>query len=150
MRRLRVLALAAATGRIGHVLLVGERLLDWGLSRRAAKGPELAAHHAQKLIDDLKPDVVVTENFAKTSTKGSKTRSLIDAIGRVAERAKLLDTKVTRPQEFHNKYEEAEHLGVLFPEISAWVPKPRRLWEPEPRTTVLFEALALACVVVEK
>lgn len=149
MKRLRVLAIAAATGRIGHVLVIGERLLDWGLSRMASTSPELAAKHAEKLIADLAPDVVVTEDIPKTSTKGSRTRQLIDAITRVAERAKLLSMRVQHTHDFPNKYEEAAHLATRFPEITAWVPKKRRLWDSEPRNTVLFEALSLACVVIE-
>ena len=149
MKRLRVLAIAAATGRIGYVLLIGERLLDWGLSRKASKSPELAARHAQKLIDDLKPDVVVTEDISKSSTKGSKTRMLIDAIAHVAANANLLDVRATHSQEHANKYEEAAHLAIRFPEIAAWVPKKRRLWDPEPRATVLFLALSLAVVVMD-
>ncbi len=148
MKRLKVLAIAAATGRIGYVFLVGGRLLDWGLSRKASKSPELAAAHTQKLIDTLKPDVIITEDIPKSSTKGSKTRRLVEAIAFVAGKAKLLDVRAKRLQEFANKYEEATHLAVRFPEIAAWVPKKRRLWDSEPRQTVLFDALALSIYVL--
>lgn len=149
MKRLRVLAIAAATGRVGHALLIGGRLLDWGLSRKASKSPELAAEHAEKLIADLKPDVVVTEDIPKSSVKGSRTRVLIEAMAGVAANANLLDVRFTHIQEYANKYEEAAHLATRFPEIASWVPKKRRLWDPEPRATVLFEALALAVNAVE-
>ena len=127
MKRLRVLAIAAATGRFGHVLVMGERLLDWGLSRKASKSPELAATHAQKLIDAIAPDVLVTEDIPKSSTKGAKTRQLIDVVSRLAGTATLLDIRAKRPHHFNNKYEEAAHLASRFPEIAAWVPKKRRL-----------------------
>ena len=144
MKRLRVLAFAVATGRIGHVLVIGERLWIGDLSKRASKNTELAALHAHRLINELKPDVVVTEQLPKYSTKGSKTRALIETIANIAAKANLLDIRVVRPHDFPNKYAEAQYLGTKFPEIAAWVPKPRRLWEPEPRVTVVFEALALA------
>lgn len=150
MKRLRVLAMAAATGRIGHVLLAGEKLLDWGLSRKASKSPALAVTHTQKLIGKLKPDVVVTEDIPKTSTKSPKTRKLIQVVSRVAERAILLDIRMKASRSFPNKYEEAAHLSTRFPEITAWVPKKRRLWEPEPRNTILFEALSLGCAAIEE
>jgi hypothetical protein len=143
MKHLRVLSFAAATGRIGHVLVWGEKLLDWGLSRKASLTPALAAQHAEKLIRILRPDVVVTEDVPKTSSKSSKTRAIIEAVARVAERARLLDVR-TRPQLFPNKYAEADHLAEQFPELKPWKPKRRMLWDSEPRTTVLFEALALA------
>lgn len=150
MKLLRVLAIAAATGRIGHAVIVGEKLLDWGLSRKASRSPELAAVYAQKLIDVLHPDVVVTEDILRTSTKSSKTRHMINAIARVAEQAPLLDIRMKRSRDFPNKYEKAAHLATRFPEIAAWVPRSRRIWEPEPRNTILFEALSLACMAMEK
>jgi len=143
MKRLRVLAFAVATGRIGHVLVIGERLMDWGLSKRASQNTELAALHAHRLNNELKPDVVVTEQVPKYSTKGVKTRALIEAIAAIAAKANLLDIRVHRPHDFPNKYAEAQYLGTKFPEIAAWVPRPRRLWEPEPRVTVVFEALRI-------
>ena len=149
MRRLKILAIAVATGRIGYVYLIGDTLKDWGLSRKASKSPALAARQTEKWIDEFSPDVVVTEHVPKTSTKSSKTRAIIEAIQSVAAKAQLLDVCVARIQKFKNKYEEAAHLAERFPDITLWVPKPRRIWEPEPRTTVLFEALALAAVVME-
>ena len=149
MKRLKVLAIAVATGRIGYVYLIGDRLRDWGLSRKASNNPTLAAAQTEKWIADLNPDIVVTEKVPETSTKSFKTRSLIEAIRRVATNANLLDVCVSRASIFENKYEEAKHLGERFPEISAWVPKPRRIWEPEPKNTVLFEALGFATFVID-
>jgi tRNA U34 5-methylaminomethyl-2-thiouridine-forming methyltransferase MnmC len=146
----RVLAIAVATGRIGYVYLIGDRLKDWGLSRKASKTPALAAAQTERWITELEPDVVVTEIIPKTSTKSFKTRALITAIQTAAAKATLLDVHLPRIQKHKNKYEEATHLAERYPELSLWVPKPRRIWEPEPRTTVLFEALALAITVLEE
>lgn len=147
--RLRVLAIAAATGRIGYVYLIGGKLRDWSLSRKASKSPKLAAEQAVVWIKTLRPDVVVVEKISRTLTKGQKTKWLIEAIATVANNANVLDIAVTRISEFKNKYEEAAALGERFPEIKAWVPRKRRIWEPEPRNTTLFEALALATAVVD-
>ena len=149
MRRLRVLAIAVATGRIGYVFLVGDQLKDWGLSRKASRNPKLAAVQANKWITNLRPDIVVTEKVPPHSTKSAKTRSLIEAIQFVTAKANVLDMFVHHTSAFRNKYEEAKHLGERFPEIAAWVPRARRIWEPEPKNTVLFEALALASVVTD-
>ena len=151
MQRLnKVLSIAVATGRIGYVNLIGDKLKDWGLSRKASKTPALAAAQAEQWIAYLAPDVIVTEIVPKTSTKSVKTRALIEAIQNVAAKAKLLDVHVPRIQLHKNKYEEAEQLAERYPELSLWVPKPRRIWEPEPRATVLFEALALAASLLEE
>ena len=144
------MAIAVATGRIGYVYLISDRLRDWGLSRKASINPTLAAAQTEKWIVDLNPDVLVTEKVSKISTKSFKTRSLIESVQRVAANANLLDVSVVRANIFKNKYEEAKHLGERFPEISAWVPRARRIWEPEPKNTVLFEALGLAVSVLDE
>jgi hypothetical protein len=53
MATLRVLAFAAASGRVGSVLLVGDRLLDWQISDKAAESGMEAATYVQRLINDL-------------------------------------------------------------------------------------------------
>jgi hypothetical protein len=145
----RVLAIAAATGRIGYVFFVGGELRDWKLSKKAAKNSELARAYADSWIETLHPHVVVTEDIQKHSSKGHKTRDLITAISDTAAEKDLLDVKVPRSSAFANKYEEAEALGEQFPEIAAWVPKKPPIWETEPHNTVYFEALALALQVME-
>ncbi|WP_075995554.1 hypothetical protein [Salaquimonas pukyongi] len=148
MARLKVLAIAVATGKIGYVYLIGEKLKDWGLSRKASVSTEQAAGYAQRLINDLKPDVLVTEKVQAESSKSAKTRSLIAAIERIGEHNYLLDVSVERVKRFKNKYDEAVALAERFPELLPWVPKPRRIWEPEPRNTIYFEALGLALLAI--
>jgi hypothetical protein len=149
MKQFRILAIAVATGRIGYVFLHAGKLKDWGLSRRASRGTKEAATQARAWITLLEPDVVVTERVAKTSTKSIKTRALIEVITRVAEDMKMQFVEVPRFQSFKNKYAEATALAERFPELTLWLPKLRRLWDPEPRSTVLFEALALSLVIVD-
>ena len=144
MAKLKILAIAVATGRIGYVFLKGKKLRDWGLSRKASKAPELAARQAQTWINELKPDVVVTEKIEAGSRKGRKSKELIAAIARAAAHNYLLDVSVRRLRAFKDKYTEAKALAAEFPELVPWLPKKRRIWEPEPRNTVYFEALVLA------
>jgi hypothetical protein len=146
--RLRVLAIAVASGRVGCVFFVSGKIRDWRLSKKAAKNVELSEKQATKWIDKFRPDVVVTEDVSKQSTKSTKTRSLISTISGVADRRKLLDVKVPQAGTSKNKYEEAKALGKRFPEIAAWVPKKPQIWEPEPRNTVYFEAIGLALQIM--
>lgn len=145
--RLKVLAIAVATGRIGYVFMIGGELRDWGISRKASKSPDLAAKQAKSWIAHLKPDVVVTEKTDDSSRKGEKTKLLINAITNVTAEAFLLDVAVTRIKLFKDKYTEANALAEQFPELKAWVPKKPRIWEAEPRNTTYFEALSLALQV---
>lgn len=146
---LRLLAIAVTHSRIGYVFHSGGHLADWHISERATKSAEKAAAWVQRLIDDLRPDVVVTEKPELAKKKGAKTKVLIEVIARVAANNEVLDVSVARSQEFANKYEEAAALAVQYPELRAWVPQKRRFFDNEPRTTVLFEALALARMILD-
>lgn len=144
MAALRVLAFAAATGRVGAVFLVGDRLIDWQMSSKAAEDSAEAAAFAQSLINDLKPDVVVTEELETAEHKGKRTLGLIAAIARTAEYNELLEVSVPHGHRYPNKYAEADALVRLYPELAPWKPIRRRFYDNEPRNTVIFEALALA------
>lgn len=150
MVALRVLAVAAATGRVACVFFVGDRLRDWRVSEKAAKSPENAAGMVQSWINELQPGVVVTEACSAQSTKGAKTQSLIAAVGRTAAQNYLLDVCVTPAREHKNKYDEAQALAERYPELAPWVPKPRRFFDKEPRNIVLFEAVSLALSVLQR
>ena len=143
----RILAVAVASGRVGYVLLVGEKLKDWHVSYTAPKSPTTAAELAQKWINQLEPDVVVTEKAEGAAKKGRKTKAIIGAIARTAEHNYVLDVSVVRAHDYANKYEEAAALAAQYPAIQAWLPKKRRFFDNEPRNTVLFEALSFANTV---
>lgn len=149
MTRLRVLAIAAGTGRIGYVFLIGGTLKRWEISVKASKSPELTAVKTTQWIDALKPDVVITEKLDRYSRKGELTKQLITAIATVAKGNYLNDIHVPRVQKFANKYEEATDLANRFPDILPWMPKRPRIWESEPRNMIYFEALALALAVID-
>jgi len=126
------------------VLVVDGTLTYWQLSVKAAENPAEAATYAQHLINDVWPEVVVTEAPDAARHKGAKSLALIAAMADVAENCDLLDVQVPRVQRFPNKYAEMDALAQRYPELAPWKPRKRRFYEAEPRNTVLFEALALA------
>lgn len=140
----RILAVAAASGRVGYAFLVGDKLKDWHVSYTAAKSPHKAAEVAQKWINRLEPDVVVTEKAEEAARKGKRTKAIIGAVARTAAHNYVLDVSVARVQDYANKYEEAAALAKQYPAIMPWLPKKRRFFDNEPRNTVLFEALSFA------
>ena len=147
--RLRLLAIAVAYGRVGYVFLIRDELKDWHMSKKASLSPKVARAKAAQWIAYLEPNVVVTENVGMASRKSPKTIRRIHAIARIAKAADLVDVIVIRRQEFKNKYEEADHLIQRFPQLKAWRPKKRKMWMPEPRNTIYFEALSIALTAKE-
>lgn len=144
---LRVLAVAAATGRVGMALLVGWELKLWDCSSVAADSPESAAWAIKSWIESCDAKIAITEAVTKSSRKGDKTKALIAAMHRQALDDGLLTIAVVRPRNHKNKYIEAEELILKYPELRHRQPKREKIYHTEPRSTVIFEALALAGVV---
>ncbi len=149
MARLRVLAIAVATGRVGYVFFHGKQLTDWKMSRKANRSADAARSYAEQLIAYFRPDVVVTEKVANHSRKGTHAKDITAAIGCVATRAEPLDVQVPRVQSFQNKYEEARAFAERFPALKSRIPKRPRIWQSEPYSTIYFEALALALYIID-
>lgn len=149
MNEVRMLAITVASGRIGYVFLIGGRLEGWGMSRAGAASGEAAEAVTRRWIAKLRPIVVITEDMRGRSRKGQKTRDLIAAVAQAARESEVLDVAVCHRHEFENKYLEAKAMAQQFPELCPWVPKPRRIWDSEPRAMVYFEALALAVEVLK-
>lgn len=150
MATLKVLAFAAASGRIASVVIDGDTLIDWRLSVKAAETAKDASAYGARLIKEFAPDAVVTEDVFAATHKGSKSRALITALAETAEEAGVLSVSLPREQRYANKYAEAEALVTKFPELRPWQPATRVFYDSEPRNTVLFEALALALQLMNK
>lgn len=145
---LRLLAFAVASGRASYVFFIGGEPKDWKITNRATASAKRLSLWADAAIKRLRPDVVVTEKPEDAKKKGEHTKELVAAIATVAANHELLDVSVPRTQDYANKYEEAAVLGSLYPDLAPWVPKKRRFFDNEPRNTVLFEAVALALVIL--
>lgn len=145
MAAVRILSIAVASGRAGYVFLQGSQLLDWGIAVKATKTGSEMMGFVQELINELKPDVVVTEKLTKACRKGKRAKELIGSIAALASHNMVLDVAVERPRTFPSKYEEAQHLARMHPEVAGYLPKrKRRLFDFEPRGMVIFEAIAMA------
>lgn len=146
----RLLSIAAASRRVGHVFFIGGRLIYWGGSDMAIRSPEYAARTTRKWIGKFRPQIVVTEKIEAGSRKGENTIKVIGAIAKVAADAPLSDIAVPRIRHFESKYEEAKAIAKRYPAIAHLLPKKRpALWESEPRQMIFFEATALALGIVQ-
>ncbi|MEM7667906.1 MAG: hypothetical protein AAF317_02000 [Pseudomonadota bacterium] len=149
MAMLRVLSIAVASGRAGYVLLEGRQLLDWGIAIKATKTGTDFVGFVQELINTLKPDVVVTEATNERSRKGDRVKALIRSIAELASHNEVLDVSVERPRAFPSKYDEAADIVTRHPDIRGYLPdRKRRVFDFEPRSMILFEAIAFAEAVL--
>ena len=148
MAALRLLSVAVASGRIAYVYLIGNRLMDWRISDRASASEDEAAKAASRWIETLLPDIVVTEDVLGARKKGTQSKRIIESIAEVASRSKVLDVCIIREQTYPNKYLEAKALCEQYPDLKPWLPYRRLLLDNEHRNTVIFEALALAQVIL--
>lgn len=142
MESLSFLGFAAAYRRVGVVYFADNDVQFCQMSRKAALDCRYTQSFAQQMIDTFSPDVIVTECFAKARHKGQHTKQVICVLGDVAERNPILNVAVERRQSYQNKYEEATALAKRYPALAAMTPT-RRLYDNEPRSTVIFEALSL-------
>lgn len=149
MAALEVLCVAVASGRAGYVYMQGLQLIDWGITVKAVRSPTEMAGFVQSLINELKPDVVVTEKCDDKSRKGEQTRVLIQAVANTASFNFVLDVAVVKRRDHPSKYEEAAQIAKRYPEIAGYLPaRKRRIFDFEPRGMILFEAIALAEQVI--
>lgn len=147
----RILAIAAGTGRVGCVFLIGGRLIDWWTSDKASRSPADAAELAKQWIAHYRPDAIVTEKASSAKMKGQAAKAVTAAIASVAaDHVDVLDVSVVHTQEYRDKYVEAAALAVQYPDLEPWLPKRRRFFDREPRNIVIFEALALALIVIRQ
>lgn len=140
-----MLSIAVGTRRVGYVFIGDGQLCDWGITIKSAKSKSDIAVFVQGLISELQPDVVVSEKCDRACRKGNRTRALIGTIAEIASHNTVLDVSIPRPRRYKSKFEEATFLAEKYPEIAGYLPtRKRRFFEFEPRSMMLFEALALA------
>lgn len=144
-----VLAIAAASTKLGHVFLIDGTPIDWGSSKDASNSPRQAYQYTAKKIAYYQPELLVTELVTKDSKKGQYSRSLINMIAKAAQEADIQWCLVARQQRYPNKFKEARALVTRFPELKPTLPPPRHWWQTEDQRMIIFEALALGLSVLD-
>jgi hypothetical protein len=145
-----VLAIAAASTKLGHVFLIDGTPFDWGTSKESSGSPQRAYQYTQKKIAYYRPELLVTELVTDRSKKGQYSRSLIDMVAKAAQDADVQWCLVAREQKYANKYQEAQALALRFSELKASLPPPRKWWQTEDQRMIIFEALALGLNVIDE
>ncbi|MFN3889610.1 MAG: hypothetical protein ACK4MV_04365 [Beijerinckiaceae bacterium] len=146
---LRLLAFAAVSGRAAFVFFVANKLRDWAISPTAAESPDRAVAWVAGQVEELGAEVIVTERTDFAYQKGDPAKAMIDAVARLAEdNRQLLDARVRRERPYANKYEEAQAIAAIYPELTPWLCDKRPFHKHEPANMVLFEAMALALEII--
>jgi hypothetical protein len=136
------MGIAIGSGRIGFAYMVDGELMDWKLSIDASRNESAAFDQAQKWIGFYELNALILE-APETSRKGPYSLSLHAAVVKAAKGLGVEVMLVERSGTASNKYDEAAALTREFPQLAAWLPDKRKLWEKEPRFIILFEALSL-------
>lgn len=140
----RLLAVAAATGRVGYVFLIEGKLVEWGVTGKAHKTPHSAAATLQRWINDFAPTVVVTEKLTTSTRKGTHAKRITQAFADIAAHNYVYDVAVPIIRSAKNKFAYAVSLAEVYPDLKSRLPKQHHWYDPEPRNMVIFDALALA------
>lgn len=143
-----LIAVAAASGRIGYICFHEGRPTVWLVSRAASKSPEKAAEYTQRWINEHEPHFFITECL-KATRKGGRTVALTEAMQRIAAHNYLHDVTVKPSRVRFNKYDEGKRLAKKFPELAKRLPTVRHFYDSEPKNTVLIDALLLAEAVFD-
>ena len=148
MSALRLLAVAAVSRHVAYAFFIGDRLADWKISDRASDSPEAAGKAITQWVEDLDPRAVISERADTADRKGERTRALLMTIGETAQASGRIHVAVSRTQAFPNKYAEAAFYAARYPDLQPWLPEKRVFYDNEPRNVILFEAIALADIIL--
>ena len=150
---LRLLAIDLTAKGFGYALLDRRLgLLDWGFCTVLAADDESFAARLYAKIDRGQPTVIVLENFAPTKGRETALRRR-DFIKKIANEQHLGTCHVSRIVVqrilgFRTKAEIAKALADRFPELRSRMPPARKRWTTEDERMHIFDALALALVVM--
>lgn len=150
MATFRILAVAINQKRLGYVFFQGYELKEWRTMTKPSHSRAEAAGALQRLINDFKPNILITERPDAKICRSPSVLALKNALSRTAAHNYVLDVAIKREYVFANKYEEAMALSDLYPAIRPWVPPKRRAFDHQPPRLILFDALALANQVLQK
>ncbi len=114
------------------------------MSRGGSKSPDHAAKVLTTWITRYRPDTVILEIPDTAKRKSDKQRAILSAFVRVAEDAPVLNIAVARQKTHRDMYLMAADLVTRHPQIKAKQPQKPKIWMPEPRETIYFEALGMA------
>jgi hypothetical protein len=156
LTRARVLALDITGRGIAFAVLDGpERLLDWGVAHMRDRSKHAYVERAESLFWRYIPDLLVVEApRGPGSYRALRARSLIQRIEILAGSKTLPIRRVSRGDvrfafsgTAKSKYEIAQAVARLFPELEDRLPRYRKPWMSEDERMNIFDAVSFALTV---
>ena len=89
MMRGKVMGIAIASGKVGHVVMRKGILLDWKVSKQAARSPEQLQKTVEGWITLHRPDRIVTEAINPYCRKSPRTLHLMQTLEEVITQYKI-------------------------------------------------------------
>ncbi len=124
-------------------------LLDWGATTPfPLKGSRARAERRfRSLVKSFAPDVMVVRN-ARLNTHENSLLEFVQSEAALQSIPFLILSSIELQQAFsifvvQNKYDIADVLTRIFPELASRLPRRRRRWEKEPLAMTIFGAVAI-------
>lgn len=157
----RILAVDPTRRGFGYVVFEGLGLLiDWGTREaRTEDKNERSLERLQALLDRYEPDVLVVEDCeARGSRRCERVQELLEEMVELAE-SEEIEVRPIGPREVDttfedliehpdNKHDFARVVAELYPPLRPQLPPKRELYESETERMAIFDAAALALVVL--
>ena len=156
----RTLSLDPRSRRVGFCCFHKLHLIDWGtknlrVGSLATRVRQLSVAHAVELLDRYRPDVVVLPRVGPGGTRRSDSATVaIDGIKREAASRGIVVVSVSNsdvqrfsaslsPGEKINKQRTHVWIAGAYPELRRYLPRPRKLWEPEAYVTPMLDSAVM-------
>lgn len=154
---IRALSLDPTSRGFGFAVLEGANcLIDWGVVQVRDNKNHRCLDRIGQLIDRYNPGVLVIEDTTRGSRRGPRVCQLLHSIEALAARSGR-KAKAVAPKQVRlffsqfgaaAKHEMAERVAKRFPELTPYLPPPRKPWNSEAEMMAVFDAIAFALTVI--
>ena len=150
-----IFAIAPTSRGFGFVLFSAPATpLDWGVKETRWDKNRQAKSKIEAMLREIKPAVVVIENWLHASCRRSEwVRVLLNEVAVLAHKGGATAMIYSRwhiYRTFRMKGKSKDAIAAAIaeevPALRPWLPPRRRIWESEHHSMAIFEAAALAMV----
>jgi|SRR5665213_2066711 len=161
-RTARTLTVDPRIRRVGFCYFEAALLCDWGIKNLRDDVPAVRVERLLipllvRMLDRFRPTILLVPDVRRGAVR--RSRHVRDVITAIVKEATNRDIGVFFVSDAHvrsdfqravgggrpNNYRIEQTIAKWFPELEPWLPRARRLWEPEGYAVPLFRAAAQWC-----